>query len=194
MIKSTFLGGLVFLLPVVFVAIVLGKAYAIARTVAEPLGALVPVDRIGGVALADLLAIAIIILVCLLAGLAARLSFFTERMMRLDRAIVGLVPGYAVARSTLSGVAETGEESDLQPVLVHFDDHEMIAFEVERTADFVVVFLPGAPSTWSGSSAIVSPDRVTRLDLPVHQVAGLLRVLGRGTVATLARAPLAAVG
>jgi hypothetical protein len=34
----------------------------------------------------------------------------------------------------------------------------------------------------------VPPDRVTELRLPVHQVTGLLRTLGRGTTAAILKA------
>ena len=39
----------------------------------------------------------------------------------------------------------------MTPVLITLDDYEQMAFEVERTAGGkVVVYLPGAPNSWSG--------------------------------------------
>jgi uncharacterized membrane protein len=111
------------------------------------------------------------------------MSPIARRMQRFEAMLIEIVPGYAVARSTIGGV--TGHDDGtaaLKPVLVRFDDHQVIAFEVERQAEQVVVFLPGAPATWSGSTAIVSADQVTPLDLAVHQVTATMRVLGRGSL------------
>lgn len=91
-----------------------------------------------------------------------------------------------MARSTIGGV--TGHDdatTTLVPVLVSLDDQRLIAFEVERQGDSVVVFLPGAPATWSGSTAIVKAEQVAKLDIAVHQVTAMMRVLGRGSLAAL---------
>jgi hypothetical protein len=50
------------------VCIALSKAIAIGRTAAAPLGSVLPKDRVGGVAVADILAISLILLLCFLAG------------------------------------------------------------------------------------------------------------------------------
>ena len=51
-IFTTVIGGLLFLVPVVFLGIVLTKAAGFMMVIAQPLAAWVPVDSIGGVALA----------------------------------------------------------------------------------------------------------------------------------------------
>ncbi|GAB5376435.1 MAG: DUF502 domain-containing protein [Acuticoccus sp.] len=181
MLKSTLVGGVFFLIPLAVVAIVLGKVLELANKVAAPLGRVVPIDRVVGIAMADILAVVLIVAVCVLAGITARLRFFSDRIVRLDNALIDIVPRYAVAKSTLSGITNV-EQAALSAVLVRFDDCEQIAFEVERSADKVVLFLPGAPSPWSGTSVIVDAERVTPVNLPTHQVVGLLRVLGRGTL------------
>jgi uncharacterized membrane protein len=71
-------------------------------------------------------------------------------------------------------------EALLTPVLVTFDDHQMIAFEIERTETYAIVFLPGSPTGWSGSSVVVDLDRIKSLNVPTHQASALLRTMGRG--------------
>jgi hypothetical protein len=64
-IKTTLIGGAIFLLPVVVLMFVLGEAVDIMLLIAEPMVEFFPVDSIGGVALANLLAIAgVIFLFC----------------------------------------------------------------------------------------------------------------------------------
>jgi uncharacterized membrane protein len=181
-VKTTILGGVLFLVPLAFIAIVLGKAFEVSKVVARPLDGLIPLEHVGGVALANIIAIILILVVCFAAGLAARAEFFSKRVGRLDNILIDLMPGYAVAKGVVGGVAGTDDAASvLIPVLVRFDDYDQIAFEVERMADRSVVFLPGSPSAWSGASIIVDVARVTKLDLPPHQAVSLLRVMGRGT-------------
>ena len=48
-LKATIVGGLVFLLPLVFIVLIIGKALKISMVVAEPLGRLIPIDQVGGI-------------------------------------------------------------------------------------------------------------------------------------------------
>ena len=185
MLKSTLVGGIFVLVPLAVIAFVLGKVFQLANTVASPLGGLLPVDRVIGIAVADVLAVVLIVALCLFAGLAARMKFVADRVERLDDALADIVPRYAVAKSTLSGIADL-EEAELSAILVRFDDCQQLAFEIERSGDRVAVFLPGSPSPWSGSCVVVDAARVSQLDLPTHQVVALLRVQGRGTFDALA--------
>ena len=190
MIRATLIGGIFFLIPVAFLLLVLGKAWQVSHSVVAPLEGLLPVERVGGVAMLSVLALVLLVLVCLLAGLAARVGPVARQIQRLDALLIDMMPSYAVAKSTLGGVAKQGApEATLHPVLVRFDDHRALAFEIERNDASAVVFLPGSPSAWSGTSVIVDLDRVERLDLPPHQVTGLLRVMGRGTTEALGRNP-----
>ena len=54
--KTTIIGGLIFLVPIIIVVAILGKAYELMIMVAKPLSAWIPLDAIGGVALANILA------------------------------------------------------------------------------------------------------------------------------------------
>ena len=71
-IKTTILGGLIFLVPLFVVTIVLAKAHEFMAKIAEPFSALIPLDTIGGVAIANILAILAILLCCLIVGMLAK--------------------------------------------------------------------------------------------------------------------------
>ena len=182
-IRTTIVGGLMFLLPLVVIALIIGKAFQISMLVAEPLGALIPVDRVGGVALANILAALVIFVLCYLAGLVARRSSIKEKVARIEGLLIATIPGYAFAKTMVSGVVKAEDEvGKMTPVLVRLDDYKQIAFEVERTpGGNVVVFLPGAPNPWSGSVVYVSEDRVEPLDMLPQDAIKNIRVLGRGS-------------
>ena len=81
-------------------------------------------------------------------------------------------------------------KEQLKTVLVSFDDHQLIAVEVERLDDGrVVVFLPGAPDPWSGSVVLVSPDRVAALPVEIGAMHRALKGIGRGSAALMGGPP-----
>ncbi len=181
--KLTLIGGVLFLAPLAVLAILAAKVFEISKLVAEPLNRLIPVDRVVGLALVDVIAVVLIIAFCYVAGLLATRSALAGRMERIDGFLIDAVPGYAVFKGTISGVTgHEGAGSLMTPVMVSFDDYDQIAFRIESAGDTCVVFLPGAPSAWAGSSVIVAADRVRDLNIPVHQAVRLMRVLGRGSL------------
>lgn len=185
--KTTILGGFLFLVPLAFIVIVLGKTYQVSMMVAGPLDKIIPVSSIGGVAFVNILAILLLLAVCFLAGLVARGGWFSGRIEKLDGFLIDVMPGYAVAKGMIGSVAKENDIAVVMvPVLVRFDDYDQIAFEIERTDTQAVIFLPGAPSAWSGSTVVVDVGRVQPLNMPVHQTVKLMRVLGRGSLATVA--------
>ena len=62
--KTTLIGGLLFLIPLVIIVVVIGKAIGIMMVIAEPMADLLPVDSIGGIALANLLALLCLLFIC----------------------------------------------------------------------------------------------------------------------------------
>jgi uncharacterized membrane protein len=181
-IKTTIIGGIVFMVPVVIVVAIAGKALEIMMLVAKPLGRLIPVDSIGGVAVANVLAMLGLALFCFIAGLIARSESARKAYRALDSALFA-IPGYAFIRGLSDSMSSSEEAAKgLLPVLVRFDDNEQIGFEVERSGKGnVVVYLPGAPDPWSGSVVYFGEDRVKRLDMSVVQAINNIRHLGRGS-------------
>ncbi len=180
-IKTTIIGGLVFMVPVVIIVAIVGKAFRITRTVAAPLKAYIPTGYIGGIAVANLLVLLAIVLFCFIAGLIAR-SAVAKRMYRSLDATLLAIPGYAFIKGFTDSISNTEEASkDFLPVLVRFDDNAQIAFEIERTTANVVVYLPGAPNPWSGSVAYFNVDRVKRLEMTVSQAVRNIQRIGRGS-------------
>ncbi len=70
-LKATLIGGVAFLVPIVVLLMVLGKAFELMSRLAAPVQRFVPLESIGGIAVADLVAVLAMVLVCLLAGLFA---------------------------------------------------------------------------------------------------------------------------
>jgi uncharacterized membrane protein len=181
-VKTTILGGVVFLVPVVILAAVLGKAYQIMMLVAQPMSDWIPIDAVGGIALANLLALLAIVASCFLIGLLAR----SQRAKGVYRALdqrMSAIPGYTFVKGMTESIQMGSESSgSFTPVIARFDDNAQISFEIERTSEGqVAVYLPGAPNPWSGTVVLLDQERVQKLDISVSDAIRSIQALGRGS-------------
>jgi uncharacterized membrane protein len=182
LIKTTVLGGVVFLLPLVLLVVIVGKAFNIMKTLSTPAANLISAEKFAGYAVADLLAITVLLLITLLAGLLARSPVFDDFYKKLDAIILQIIPGYSWVKGMTGSLSDADAEKTLKPVAVIQDDMVQIGYEVERLPDnWVAVFLPGAPDTRSGSVGYFTDDRVKPLDTSFAGIAGCLKTLGRGS-------------
>jgi len=182
LVKTTVLGGVVFLVPLVVAGLLLTKALLVLRELAQPFGLMIPNDRPGGVLLINLCLFSVLLLICFLGGVAAKSSFGRGIGEWLEQHLLNAIPGYAFVKGVTESVAKTESTSgSFTPVLARFDDNAVLAFEVERgPKGGVVVYLPGAPNPWSGSIAHVDAERVQALDLSMTEAIKLIQQLGHG--------------
>ncbi|MGL6112264.1 MAG: hypothetical protein ACRC2B_19395 [Rubrivivax sp.] len=185
-LTTTLLGGLVFLLPLIVVLAVLGQGLALVARVAQPLAGLVSTHEVGGVAVASLVALALLLLLCYGAGLLARAAVGRTLSENFEDRLHALYPRYTVIKGMAQGFSAAAVKSKLKTVLVSFDDHQQMAVEVERLDDGrVVVFLPGAPDPWSGNVVLVPRDRVSAMPVEIGALQRVLKGIGRGSAALL---------
>lgn len=188
-IKTTIIGGLLFLVPLVVLFIVLAKAADLMLLVAEPLSDFIPLDSIGGVAVANIIAVLVVVLICFIAGLVARRAFFRTTVESLESKVLSKLPGYVLIKGMLSGLQEH-DAHKLHPVLVSFNSAARIGLEIEQLDDGrIVVMTPSSPNPWSGMVHIMAADRVQRLDLPMTAYMENVERFGQGTNKLLRTAP-----
>jgi len=184
-VKTTLVGGLLFLVPVAFLLFILGKALGVMMVVARPMAGWIPIDRIGGVAVANLIALAVLVLVCFIAGLLARNAMATRAVRRLEERVLMKIPGYAVVRGLKSGFDES-EEAHMKPVIADLGFGQRIGFEMQKLADGrSVLYLPGCPNTWSGITMITTSKQISYLDVPFKDIIDLSEGYGFGTAELL---------
>jgi uncharacterized membrane protein len=186
LIRDTLIGGVLFLIPLVFVVVVLGKAFQIMKVVATPLGKLVTVESVAGFAVVEILTVLIMILSCLLAGALARSPWGKKVSDKLDALLLQMIPGYAWVKGMTGNIHDEEADEVLKPVLVRFDDQFQMAFEVDRAADgLVAVYLPGSPDPRSGTVSYVTGDRIQHIDAGFMAVVKICKNLGRDSAAML---------
>ena len=181
-IKTTTIGGIVFMVPIVIIIVILGNAFELLVKVARPIDKLIPIESIGGIAVANLLALLAVLVICFVAGVAARSPLAKKFYRAIDNGLLA-IPGYAFVKAhTDSMKLGQAEAKSMQPVMVRFDDNSQIGFEIERLDNGqVVIYLPGAPDPWSGRVVYFHTDRVKKLELSVSEAINNVSRLGRGS-------------
>lgn len=192
-IKTTVVGGVVFLIPAVIVVIALGKLLGVLKAMAKALAPLFGIESLVGGFILDLLAIAVIVLLCFAAGLLAKRATAKRLRARLDSTLLNSFPGYAFIKGFAENLRQTEEIAEtFLPVLVQFDDYAQIAFETQREpAGKVTVYLPGAPNPWSGTIVYVSDERVKPLPMTLTEALRNIRTLGKGSIGIAGQAQIA---
>ena len=186
-LKTTAIGGLIFLLPLIVIGALIGQVVPIVLTIAEALNEVLPVKSASGIALLVALAIAVLLLLCFLAGLTARRSVGRQFSALIEKNLLMLFPRYAILKDQMAGtIGGDAAKPRMKPVLVRFDDATRIAFEIERSeAGLVAIYLPGAPDPWSGHVVHMTAERVEPLEVDFSDAVATCEQLGRGSAAVL---------
>jgi len=186
-LRTMLVGGILFLLPIIVVVVILGKALAIARKIVAPLAAHLPFESALGFDAPVILAIALIVLFCFLAGVFARTALARKSVDWLETSVLSNVPGYEFFKN-LSGNLLGDENKKAYPVvLARIEDAWQLAFLIERIeGGHVTVFVPGSPSPQSGSVYFMTEDRIKPVDIPSSAALKCLKRYGLGSNALLA--------
>ena len=181
-VKATVIGGLTFMIPVLVMIFIFGKAMGIAAAVARPISEKLPVDSLAGVAIVNILSILLIVIICLLAGVLARKAFGMGIARALESKLDLVYPRYAVIKAMTQSLRDDDDSTRLVPVVARFDDNAQIGLEVDRSDDgLVTVFMPGSPDPWAGTVVHMPENRIHPVDADMLKVSKALKALGRGT-------------
>jgi uncharacterized membrane protein len=189
-LRATIVGGVLFLVPFVVIILILGKAIQMLRVVAVPVAERIPIESAIGLETPGILAIILLVVICLLAGIFAQTRIAKRLVGWLETNLLSSLPGYSFMKNLGEEAAGAAPTEKYQSVLVKFDDSWQLGFLVERTqGGRVVVFMPGSPSPWTGSVFIIDEDRVKLIDKATTSSTKCLQSLGEG-VGTLLKGKL----
>jgi uncharacterized membrane protein len=180
-VKTTLLGGAVFLVPLIVVAVLAARAGSYVRRLGRPLDALLPVHRVYGVLLADVLSILFLVILCFFAGLLTRVSLANRFLRKAEAGVLWSIPGYGFLKGLTDSLDRGAAATSMIPVLVRFADCAQLAFEVDRLPDGRrVVYVPSAPDPRAGMVFVMEAHRVEALPMTFLKTLSALRSLGRG--------------
>jgi uncharacterized membrane protein len=184
----TLVRGVLFLVPIVLIAVLAREGYQLLRKVLEPLARLLPPDPVHGFMVEDLLTMAAIAVVFLVTGLFVNTRPGRLLSSRLEQTVLYRVPGYLMVRGAVGDSLGLSADSQPEPVLLETGEGWAFALLVERLpSGFCTLFLPDSPTPTSESVRIVEATRVRPLDAPMLSLLGCLTRSGTGAGALAGR-------
>jgi uncharacterized membrane protein len=192
-IRTTILGGLFFLAPIVVLIVILAKAFDYAKRGLNAVLVHIPAASDLSAGAATALAVAVVALVCFLAGLVARTMAAQRAIDALESSVLSKIPGYDYLKqesASALGVAEIGEHP---VVFVPMEGGWQLGVQTEAlSGGLVSVFVPGAPDPHSGSVFFFSTDTVRPAGVKLAAALNCLRRCGAGALALGASWPVGA--
>jgi uncharacterized membrane protein len=182
-LKTTLLGGLVVIAPLVLTVLILIEAVDLVLNVLTPVVDLLPEKTVGGIAVATLIALGLVIGACFMAGLMLRSERGATLTDWIEKKILSLIPGYNMFRNIVRRIANVQETADLMPAVINtVPGTQVLAFVIEEHEDGdCTVFVPSSPALTVGSIQYVAKEKVRKLDAPIQQVANCILEWGAGS-------------
>lgn len=185
-IRATFVGGIVFLMPVFLIAWILNTGFKLAMKLTQPALKLLPDSLAHELAVGVTLTISVILGAAFAAGVFARTTYGQSLFAWIENSIVGSLPQFSFVRSFADSI--DGEEHDnVDVVLVPADAGLVLGFVFRpEPGPIVPVFLPGAPQWTSGSVVFAKREDVLPAGIDFAEAAKILKRLGVGAGAVMA--------
>ena len=185
-LKTTIVGGILFLMPLILFALILRHAMGFAAKIAKPIAAYAPQNQIAGVAIATIIAALVLLVLSFCAGLAARTRAGKSVTHWLEETLLGNLPQYRMVKSLAEGLTQVEGVQGMQPALVAMEGGWQIGYQLEELQDgWVAVFLPQSPTPMSGNVMFLPTARVRLLEIPIPEAMMLVKRMGVGSAATL---------
>jgi uncharacterized membrane protein len=165
-LRDLLIDGALLALPLGAAAYLVHKVVALLVPLLKPAVHLLPPGHWFGVAAIDLAALVLLTLGLLGMGLFSRSRAGRRVAETLEQLVLSKIPGYLMIKSIAADFGSGEQEEGLRPVLVSFDDNQVLGFMVERddATDRIAVFLPGSPSPAGGNVVVVPGARVQLID------------------------------
>ena len=173
--KTTLIGGLLVVLPIYLSILLLAKTVAAIFALLSPVTAAIP----AGAQFRQVIAIAIVLAVCLVAGLVVRTAPGRRAKNAFERSVLEKIPGYALVRGLAERVSGDEGGGAFQPALVEIEDALSPGFIIEELEDGrYTVLVPSVPTPAAGALFILPRERVHPLDVPFTQAVKVISKWG----------------
>lgn len=183
-LKTTALGGVLFILPLILIGVLIEKAVNILR---GPISKMMPVfdhHSVAGVTALTLVALLALLLLCFLAGLLAKTKVAKRIRDSLEEKLLDNVPGYRLIKDTMARM--TGVEDEVNTQVGLYVDGDIVQFclIVESGGDWTSVFIPdgGSSGLTAGGVQIVPSEHVHLTELAWFDVLKCLKRSGHGSL------------
>jgi len=187
-LKTTILGGLFVLLPIILIYLALAETLDILVLLASPITDLFFPGHFEEVEFPVLVALVLLVLISFVFGLLMLSDIGRKFGNWIERIILGKVPGYNAIKSMTKGFATSQDNSSFKPALLKSADGEKeFVYIVEEHDDGnFTIMVPWSPTPFAGSIKIEPKDRVQPLSVNMAKLTEVLSQWGVGAKNLLA--------
>ena len=176
-VAGRLLAGLLVITPIYLAALLLLKAAASLSGLVRPIARLLP----AWLAAEHILSVVLVLMICFLIGITVRTPTGRATWKRLDTSVFQKIPGYVLFQSLTARLAGENQDQVWKPALAEIEEALVPAFIIERLNDGrFTVFVPSAPTPFTGTVYILSPDRVHPLNVSFVRAIQTLSRWGSG--------------
>ncbi len=181
-LKTTALGGLFVLLPILLLYLLLAEALGMIAALATPIVDLFPEGTFGKIEYPVILGLVLILGVSFGIGLGLRAKIARRSGRWIERTVLDRLPAYNALKSLTTGFAEAGKAGAFKAALLNSADgeREFVYVIEDHGEDHLTVLLPWAPTAFAGIVKIVDRKRVELLDANIGDVSKVLSQWGVG--------------
>lgn len=180
-LKTTLLGGLFILLPLMLLWIALKEIGGLLESMATPIADLFPKDVFDDLTTPGIVAILLIVGTSFVLGLAARSAWLSSIGRSFENSVLNRVPMYRMLKIISSALIDTGS-GDVRPALVtDRSGGGDPCYVIEKHKDGrATVLLPWSPASFAGSIKIVQQSDLEYLPCSLDEFSRSLSQIGVG--------------
>jgi len=181
-LKTTALGGLFVVLPVLLLYMLLGEMLNLVIGLATPIADLFPKGTFDELTAPLPVAVILLLGVSFVIGLALRVEIGRNLGGWIERKVFDRLPVYGALKSLTKAFGEAGEGGAFRPALLAGYDgiHELVYVVEDHGDGLLTILVPWAPTAFSGFVKIVRKDRVEMLDTNLGEASRVLSQWGVG--------------
>lgn len=190
-LKTTILGGIFILLPIVLIFLTFAKTYGLLVLVSTSVTDLLFPGHVTKNWISVLIALGLLVLISFIFGLVMLSDIGPRLITFIERTILNKVPGYIAIKNLTTGFANTHDNSTFRPALLKTSDNEKkFIYIVEEVDDSnYAVLVPWSPTPFTGSIHIVLKAQVEILNISMGKLTEVLSQWGVGSRNILAEMP-----
>ena len=190
-VRTTIVGGLFLLAPIIVLTVIIAKAFDFAKKGLDAVFVHIPAASELTAGAATVLSVALVALVCFLAGLVARTVTAQHVVDALESVVLSKIPGYDYLKQESASALGVSGIAELPVVFVPMEGGWVLGVQTEALSDGLVsIFVPGAPNPHSGSVFFFSTDDVRPAGIKLVTALNCLRRCGAGASALGASWPV----
>ena len=181
-LKTSLIGGLFVLLPLILFYLLLAEMLELVVMLATPIADLFPEGTFDRVKAPVVMALILIVGASFLFGLALRSMTLRRLGLWIERTMFGRLPLYNAVKSLSRALVGAKEDIAFRSAVLNSPDGEReIVYVIEDHGEGqLTVLVPWAPASFAGSVKIVNSDRIEMLDAGLGDVSRVLSHWGVG--------------